>query len=106
MNHILEKTEGSMTIDKLATLMMDGFAHLNTEFDTKMDDLEKRLDRKIDFVEERLDKRIGSLEAKVDYGFDALSMQIREISREDVSYAEFKALESRVETLENLPKTA
>ena len=106
MNKILEKLDGGMTLDTLATLVMNGFAHFNTKFDTRIDDLERRTDKKIDGLGERLDKRIDSLEAKVDYRFDALSIQIKEVSEEGVSCPEFKALEGRVITLENVPKAA
>lgn len=85
--------------DKITDMMMEGFSHFNIKFETRIDELEKRLDNKIDSIHDKLDN-------KIDFRFNQLSSRIDDLAETKVSRPEFATLKGRVRTLETTHQTS
>ncbi len=90
MTHETGNFEG-MTLERLAGMTMNGFAHLNV----KIEGIEKRLDAKIDNLERKMNNRFDIVIARLD------DQETRKVSR-----VEFDKLDGRVEALETSPQTS
>lgn len=78
------------SIDDLARMVADGFAHQREEM---RNDLRTEVSR--------LDFRIDKLDAKIDYRFDTLSNRMDDLALNKVSRQEHVALAQRVSDIES-----